>query len=70
MAIERDALLASRPLSRILKGPNPMDRRAFLAMSGATTLIPASAFASGFIDYTPGAIKTALEAGETVFVDF
>lgn len=47
-----------------------MDRRRFLALSAATSLAPAAAFAKGFVDYTPGAIKAALAAGETVFVDY
>ena len=47
-----------------------MKRRAFLGLSSAATLLPATAFAEGFIDYTPGAIQSALAAGETVFVDY
>ncbi|MEO9821943.1 MAG: thioredoxin family protein [Paracoccaceae bacterium] len=47
-----------------------MERRAFLALSAAATFAPASAFANGFVDYTPGAIKAALAAGQTVFVDY
>ncbi|MEN0000833.1 MAG: thioredoxin family protein [Pseudomonadota bacterium] len=46
-----------------------MDRRTFLLGSAALTLTPVSAFAS-FKDYTPGAIQSALAAGQTVFVDF
>lgn len=47
-----------------------MKRRAFLGLAGASTLLPATAFAEGFIEYTPGAIQSALAAGETVFVDY
>ena len=47
-----------------------MDRRLFLAASAAATLAPLSAFAKGFVDYTPGAIKAELAAGKTVFVDY
>lgn len=47
-----------------------MKRRAFLGLASAATLLPATAFADGFIDYTPGAIQSALAAGDTVFVDY
>ncbi len=46
-----------------------MIRRAFLALSFAA-LMPVSAIADGFKPYTPGAIKDALDAGETVLVDY
>lgn len=51
-----------------------MKRRAFLVMGAAAGLaaglLPVSAVAAGFVDYTPGAIQKALKAGETVFVDY
>lgn len=45
-----------------------MDRRSFLAVTGATMLVPALARAAD--DYTPGLVDEALANGETVFVDF
>ncbi|MEO0543565.1 MAG: thioredoxin family protein [Pseudomonadota bacterium] len=47
-----------------------MKRRAFLIGAASTMLAPMTAQASGFVDYTPGAIKSALDAGKTVFVDY
>lgn len=48
-----------------------MKRRAFLALGGATLLLPNIASAAkGFTDYTPGVIQTALSEGKTVFVDY
>ncbi len=47
-----------------------MNRRTFLATAIAFGLAPAAALATDFVDYTPGAIETALEQGETVFVDY
>lgn len=47
-----------------------MIRRSFLGLATAATLLPTLAVAEGFIDYTPGAIQTALSAGKTVFVDY
>ncbi|MBV6657251.1 MAG: thioredoxin family protein [Devosiaceae bacterium] len=46
-----------------------MDRRTFLLGAAAATLMPAIARAA-FTDYTPGAIQSALSAGQTVFVDY
>ncbi len=47
-----------------------MKRRHFMAAVAAATLIPSFASAEGFIDYTPGLIKSELAAGKTVFVDY
>jgi hypothetical protein len=47
-----------------------MKRRSIIALAAAASLLPASAFAAGFVDYTPGLIKSELDAGKTVFVDF
>ena len=47
-----------------------MKRRTFLGLAGAATLLPAAASAKGFVEYTPGAIQSALAAGDTVFVDY
>jgi thiol-disulfide isomerase/thioredoxin len=47
-----------------------MDRRTFLITAAAATAVPAHASAAGFVDYTPGAIKTALAEGKTVLVDY
>ncbi|MEM6712314.1 MAG: thioredoxin family protein [Pseudomonadota bacterium] len=46
-----------------------LNRRTFLLGTAALTLAPLAAQAS-FESYTPGAIQSALAAGETVFVDF
>ncbi|MEM1288089.1 MAG: thioredoxin family protein [Pseudomonadota bacterium] len=46
-----------------------MNRRAFLLGAAAVGLAPLAAQAS-FTDYTPGAIQSALAAGNTVFVDY
>ncbi|MEM8795417.1 MAG: thioredoxin family protein [Pseudomonadota bacterium] len=54
-----------------------MKRRTFLAgaaslLAGTATLglLPETARAATFVDYTPGALKAALDAGKTVFVDY
>lgn len=47
-----------------------MDRRHFLITGAAATALPFAARAAGFVDYTPGAIKAALDEGKTVFVDY
>lgn len=47
-----------------------MKRRHVLAAALATALVPFSALAGQFVDYTPGVIETALEEGKTVFVDY
>lgn len=47
-----------------------MDRRTFLISAAAASALPLTAQAAGFVDYTPGAINTALAEGKTVFVDF
>jgi thioredoxin 1 len=51
-----------------------MKRRTFLAAVAAFVAIPLaadmSANAATFVDYTPGAIQEALDAGKTVFVDY
>lgn len=48
-----------------------MHRRTFLATGLALGLSPLAAFASGgFVDYTPGLIKSELAAGKTLLVDF
>lgn len=50
-----------------------MKRRTFLAAAAAFAAMPTMskmANASVFVDYTPGAIQAALDAGKTVFVDY
>ena len=47
-----------------------MNRRLFLTSAAALVLTPALARASGFVDYTPGAIANALANGETVLADY
>jgi len=47
-----------------------MYRRSFLALATTFSLVPALAFAEGFVDYTPGLIKAELKAGKTLFVDY
>lgn len=47
-----------------------MKRRHFLASSFALAAMPSAVFAKGFVDYTPGLIKSELAAGKTVFVDY
>ena len=47
-----------------------MNRRTFLVAAAATSLVPLSAQAEGFVTYTPGVIKDALASGQTVFVDY
>ncbi|WP_224816764.1 thioredoxin family protein [Hasllibacter sp. MH4015] len=46
-----------------------MNRRSLLAAAAAITLAPFAAH-SNMIDYTPGAAEQAINAGETVFLDF
>lgn len=46
-----------------------MNRRTLLAAAAACALAPLSALAD-FVDYTPGAIDTALAEGKTVLVDY
>ena len=48
----------------------PFSRRIFLASFSAFALAPVSAFADGFVEYTPGVIDVALAEGKTVFVDY
>ncbi len=47
-----------------------MKRRTFLAFAATTSVLPHTAFAAGFVDYTPGLIQSELAAGKTVFVDY
>ena len=47
-----------------------MKRRTFIAATLASTLMPFSAYAAEFIDYTPGVVQEALDEGKTVFVDY
>jgi thioredoxin 1 len=51
-----------------------MKRRSFLTAMAAFAAVPLAtnipAHAATFVDYTPGAIKQALDAGKTVFVDY
>lgn len=47
-----------------------MKRRHFLAGAVAAALMPVTATAADFIDYTPGVIESALDEGKTVFVDY
>lgn len=46
-----------------------MKRRDFLAAGAAMAFVPTGAFAK-FLTYTPGALNKALDAGETVLLDF
>ena len=46
-----------------------MNRRDFLSLTAAVSLVPALARA-GSMDYAPGLVTQALENGETVFLDF
>ena len=46
-----------------------MNRRTLLAVAAALTLAPFTANAN-MIDYTPGAAEQAINAGETVLLDF
>lgn len=46
-----------------------MKRRDFILASAAFGLAPTGAFAK-FLEYTPGALNTALDAGETVILDY
>ncbi|MEP5153374.1 thioredoxin family protein [Planktotalea sp.] len=47
-----------------------MKRRSFIASAAALLALPTLASAEGFTDYTPGAIKAALDSGKTVLVDY
>lgn len=51
-----------------------MNRRRFLVTTAGAaltaTLLPATAFANGMVDYSPGLIQKHLAAGKTVFVDY
>lgn len=47
-----------------------MNRRTLIAAALASTLLPFNAHAADFIDYTPGVVQEALDAGKTVFVDY
>lgn len=47
-----------------------MHRRTFLATSVAALTVPFAAQAAGFVDYETGLIKSALEKGDTVLVDY
>jgi len=47
-----------------------MKKRTFIGALVGAALTPLIAFAEEFVDYTPGAIQSALDAGETVFVDY
>ena len=47
-----------------------MQRRTFLAATASLVMLPMAARAAAFVDYSPGAIQAALDAGKTVFVDF
>ncbi len=47
-----------------------MKRREFMALTVAATLIPFTAQAAGFTDYTDGLVDDALARGETVFIDY
>ncbi|MWB76466.1 thioredoxin [Pseudooceanicola sp. 216_PA32_1] len=46
-----------------------MKRRDFIAVAGASVLLPAVTRAAP-LDYTPGLVRDRLAAGETVFLDF
>ncbi len=45
-----------------------MNRRDFIALSAASVVLPATAFAAS--NYTPGLVQKHLAAGDTVFLDF
>ena len=47
-----------------------MNRRFFLAASGAALVLPLPALAADRVFYTPGLAETALESGKVVFLDF
>ena len=50
-----------------------MNRRDFLLLTGAVSLLPALAPLSAtaaLLDYTPGLVEERLAAGDTVFLDF
>lgn len=46
-----------------------MDRRSFLALTGAALVVPGMSAAKA-LDYRPGLVTERLAAGETVFLDF
>lgn len=47
-----------------------MNRRLFLAASGAVLTLPLSVMATDRVFYKPGLAETAMEAGKVVFLDF
>lgn len=47
-----------------------MNRRSFLAASGAALVLPLPALAAERVFYTPGLAETALASGKVVFLDF
>lgn len=47
-----------------------MQRRHFIALTAASSLLPGLAHAKGFVDYTPGLVQAELDAGKTVLVDY
>ena len=47
-----------------------MNRRDFIALTAAVSLVPALGQAAATMDYTPGLIQKHLDAGDTVYVDF
>lgn len=47
-----------------------MNRRTFLAASGAALVLPLPVLAADRVFYTPGLAETAMESGKVVFLDF
>lgn len=47
-----------------------MKRRDFLALAGASALVPFAASAAETIKYRPGVVADLLASGKTVFIDF
>lgn len=47
-----------------------MNRRDFIAVSGATLILPLAAVAEDRVFYTPGLAEDAMKAGKVVFLDF
>ena len=47
-----------------------MDRRTLLLSASAALVLPVAARAASMIEYTPGALKARMDAGETVLLDF
>ena len=47
-----------------------MNRRQFIAATGAVLLWPAPSLAAGRVFYTPGLAETAMKDGKVVFLDF